>query len=544
LKSAKATLAYKFDIGISKPHESWQFYIDAQTGNIIKRRDNVMNCDYPRTLTFVSLYNGNQSTSSCRRSYGLLGLGGIGNFLGTDNWNLNFSIRDFNTRCEIQRNWEDWGTTDQQFTTASWALENAWVYFRDVHGRNGWDGYGKQARLFVNPTGNILPGLAQYDPNTQEMEFGQLTMSLDITAHEFTHGVVDFSAKLNGTAISRSLNESFADIFGEMSERRVTGATNWRIGNQIPWASIGLSNFFRDLINPASSSTPQPTVFLGANWDFSNNILSPHRNDGVQNRWFSLLALGGTQLGTTVQGIGEDAAANIAFYSLTHFLGTNSNYQDARDGSINAARILFGCGSNELLQTWSAWNAVGLATPMPVPVIPNTFAFDCSATNISISPCWFQGATYSWTGISSISGVVSGVNNSILKFNIKKAGSYNITLVATFQGTTITTPINITVSTCGPGQNPIRNPNGQNTGVFTIYPNPTFERINIDLKNNDDIYKVNIVNSVGQVMKVQNLIQLQNQISLEGLANGLYNIVIYNSVGGIEKSSKIIKSPY
>jgi bacillolysin len=545
LKSSKAVLAYVFNVSTSLPIESWKFYIDAQSGNIIKKRNNEVNCDHPRTLTFVSLYNGNQSTSSCRRNYGFLGLGGIGNFLGTDQWDLNFSIRDFNTKCEIQRNWEDWGTTDQQFTTANWALENAWVYFRDVHGRNGWNGNGKQARLFVKPDGNILPSLARYiGGDVQEMEFGQMTMSLDITAHEFTHGVVDFSAKLNGTAISKSLNESFADIFGEMSERRVTGITNWRIGNQVPWTSIGLPTFFRDLLNPASSSTPQPSVFEGANWDFSNNIQSPHRNGGVQNRWFSLLALGGTQLGTTVQGIGADAAANIAFYNLTHFLGANSNYQDARDGAINSARILYGCGSNELLQTWRAWNAVGLATPMPAPSIPTNLIYQCEIDQTaSITPCWFQGATYNWSNIASVGGVVSG---NTLTFNIQTVKAKTVTLTATFQGTTFSIPIFIKVYSCS-GNPLLRTPKVSNNGiVFSISPNPTSEKVNVDLKdiNDEGVYKVSIVNSVGQVMKNETLIQYQNQISLSGLANGLYNIIIYDSAGVIKQSSKIIKSPY
>jgi hypothetical protein len=53
-----------------------------------------------------------------------------------------------------------------------------------------------------------------------------------------------------------------------------------------------------------------------------------------------------------------------------------------------------------------------------------------------------------------------------------------------------------------------------------------------------------IGNSVGQVMKVEALKQSQNQINLSGLANGRYNIVIYDSAGDIKQSSKIIKSPY
>jgi bacillolysin len=552
LKSAKAILAYKFDIGVSKPNEgSWLVYVDAQTGLVSRKKDNLTNCNYVRTLTFVSLYNGNQSTTSCRHSYGFLGLGGIGNFLAMDDWNLNFSIRDNATQCEIQRNWEDWGTTDQQFTSANWALENTWTYFRDIHGRNGWDGNGKQAILFVDPLNNLPQG-AFYSSTSKTMTFGKFTMSLDITGHEFTHGVVDHSAKLNGTFTSLSLNESFADIFGEMIERRTLGFTNWRILDDVPWVAIGASPFplLRDLIDPNNSFPSQPVTFQGANWQGLGGIpeSDTHINGGVQNRWFTLLANGNTALG--IQGIGADAAANITYYSLTHFLGANSNFQDARDGAINSARILYGCGSNELLQTWRAWNAVGLATPMPAPFIPTNLIYQCeSDQTASISPCWFQGATYSWSNISAVGGVVSGVNNNTLTYNIKTVKNATVNLSATFQGNTVNIPISIRVNKCTGGQIPIRNPNtngNSNNPIFSISPNPTYETVNIDLKNNEDdaVYKVNIVNSVGQVMKVEALKQSQNQINLNGLANGLYNIVIYDSAGGIKQSSKIIKSPY
>jgi bacillolysin len=547
LKSTKAILAYKFEIGVSKPNEgSWLVYVDALTGLLTRKKDNLTHCDYTRSLTFVSLYNGNRTTTSCRKNYGLFGLGGIGNFLAMDDWNLNFSIINSATDCEIQRNWEDWGITDQQFTTANWALENSYIYFRDVHGRNGWDGIGKKAKLFINLDPSFF-GTAFYNPTNKTMVLGTNLMSLDVTGHEFTHGVVNHSAMLNGTFAAASLNESFADLFGEMIERRTTGTTNWRIGNQIPWTSFGLPNSFRDLINPILSVPfTQPSTFQGTNWQ-TLVIANPdeHINGGVQNRWFTLLANGGTQLGVTVQSIGADAAANITFYSLTHFLGANSGFEDARDGAINSARILYGCGSNELLQTWRASNAVGLATPMPAPLIETNLIYQCETDQTaSITPCWFQGATYSWSNIASVGGSVSG---NTLTYNIQTVKSKTVTLTASFQGVTFTIPILIKVVKCN-GTPMLRAPKVSDNGtVFSINPNPVYETVNIDLKDSNDdgiVYKVNVINSVGQVMKVEALKQSQNQINLSGLANGLYNIVIYDSAGGIKQSSKIIKSPY
>jgi Zn-dependent metalloprotease len=54
---------------------------------------------------------------------------------------------------------------------------------------------------------------------------------IDVAAHEFTHGVVEYSnAKLEYVNQSGALNEAFADIFGEMVELFVKGTNDWLIG--------------------------------------------------------------------------------------------------------------------------------------------------------------------------------------------------------------------------------------------------------------------------------------------------------------------------
>lgn len=64
----------------------------------------------------------------------------------------------------------------------------------------------------------------------------------------------------------------------------------------------------------------------------------------------------------TVEGIGIEKAAQIAYRNLTVYLGANSNYDDAKNGAIQAAEDLFGSCSNETLQCARAWNAVGVNT--------------------------------------------------------------------------------------------------------------------------------------------------------------------------------------
>ena len=48
--------------------------------------------------------------------------------------------------------------------------------------------------------------------------FGPLSQSLDVVAHELTHGVTDFSADLVYEDESGALNESYSDVLGVFAD--------------------------------------------------------------------------------------------------------------------------------------------------------------------------------------------------------------------------------------------------------------------------------------------------------------------------------------
>jgi hypothetical protein len=184
-----------------------------------------------------------------------------------------------------------------------------------------------------------------------------------VAGHEFTHLMIHAQnglGQLTNNMEPNSLNESFADILGTMVERQ------YRPGGW-DWLLSGENITLRNLLNPSLSpwingpfglfGGPQPEVYLGANWSFTQG---PHINGGVQNRWFTLLALGGTYNGVTVQGIGIDNAANIVMQNLEVYIQPLSNYEDAANGAVESAIDLFGNCSFEHQQTELAWLACGL----------------------------------------------------------------------------------------------------------------------------------------------------------------------------------------
>ncbi|MFC6876688.1 M43 family zinc metalloprotease [Flavobacterium myungsuense] len=75
--------------------------------------------------------------------------------------------------------------------------------------------------------------------------------------------------------------------------------------------------------------------------------------------------------------------------------------------------------------------------------------------------------------------------------------------------------------------------------AISIYPNPVSDNFTISSPD-ISIDKVEIYNTIGQLVKVQKLIGSESVVSIENLSAGLYNIKIYNN-GKLLKSNKIIK---
>lgn len=207
----------------------------------------------------------------------------------------------------------------------------------------------------------------------------------DIIGHEITHHLIETHLKkgeLNMWREFGALNESFADIFGELIEYYTNCArdstkcgNDWIIGSQIPITSYGL----RNMANPKDEkmSYQQPNTYKGINWvPAEPGCTAPdncgiHTNSGVQNYWFYLLANGGSgvnDLGIeyNIVGIGMESAAKIVFRSIIEYLEEGFGYEDVAVSSIKAAKDIFGSYSEEEKQTRAAWIAVGVLEENPI----------------------------------------------------------------------------------------------------------------------------------------------------------------------------------
>ncbi|HAS41215.1 MAG TPA: hypothetical protein DCS93_12090 [Microscillaceae bacterium] len=382
-------LAYHIVLISEEPESHNEVIVDAHTGRVLLNNPLLRQCfvkghkhhhkhkkahKVKKTKAFASqgtgytLYSGTQTihTDPHNGGYRLFD-DSRGNGIHIKNSNNNFNW-DFNGATEFvdnDNNWTqaEWDNADKDAAgiEALWAYEKTYDYYAQFHNRNSLDNNGRLLRALVHSNNNWFN--AQYSSAFVMMRFGDgsgnqspLT-TLDITTHELTHGVTDFTADLVYANESGALNESFSDIFAAAVEAwAAPSKATWLVGDDI--------GHIRDMENPNAKG--HPDTYKGTNWfTGSGDFGGVHTNSAVLNHWFYLLSVG--KSGTndngdayTVNGISIEKAARIAYRMLTVYLNSSSNYAAARTAGIQSATDLFGAGSPEVIQTTNAFYAVGV----------------------------------------------------------------------------------------------------------------------------------------------------------------------------------------
>lgn len=229
-------------------------------------------------------------------------------------------------------------------TTAHWIISELADFYSQCFGNNNLT---KNTKI----NAGVYENNAWYNYNTDEITLGlkndKWLSTIDIIGHEMAHKLVREGANLEYYGESGALNESFADIFGTLSEKYIRtnhGRTwNWTIGED----AVTL----RNMSNPEQYS--QPSYYHGNNWYYGTNDNGGiHTNSGVQNKWFYNLS----------QSIGIDKAGIIAYITLCSYLTPTSCFNDALFASVFAAEYIYGYCSDERDAVVSAWQAVGVSS--------------------------------------------------------------------------------------------------------------------------------------------------------------------------------------
>ncbi|MES2726388.1 MAG: M4 family metallopeptidase [Bacteroidota bacterium] len=502
-------LTWVFRIKALNPYFDNNVYIDATDGSLIKEISNI------HTGDFNHLYYGMKGDLDTHRK--------PGNWFTSDKWFLhaNDETRNILTQDNDNSsstyyhsitdyysqpwNWDDmtysdgddhWGNDHWSATAAHYCASKSWDFYKKTAlNRNGMTGWGKHVRVIADWK-NDAAAYTQQD-NEDHIFIGRYNnhylATYDIVGHEFTHGVVRNSKPLPNEKISGAIGESFGDIFGFMVERYMFGyVRNWTIGEDAGYTIRNLQspNVYNHPFYYLDVNTWSPVV--NCTPSRSNDNCGIHINCGVQNKWFYLLSMGGSQLiyinntlqpARTVSGIGIDKAARIAYYAMTNFINynaSNTTFDAVRASTINAAKILYGYCSNEYIQTCRAWYAVNVGTSCdPCLIVPNWYSRNFP---------YQQPIDLMGTGLAER-------ENHVAKMKV------------------------------------FPNPASNKIKVMV-------EEINADLSNNN--YTINILTVDGKLVFTNTYNTIENvEINVEDLVDGVYFITVTNS--NWTKNSKFVK---
>ncbi|MEU1869264.1 Zn-dependent metalloprotease [Streptomyces ambofaciens] len=272
-----------------------------------------------------------------------------------------------------------WGTgkADDRASAAvdaQYGTDATWDYYEDVHGRRGiaGDGKGSYNRVHYGTRYNN----AFWDDGCFCMTYGDgdgttfgPLVSLDVAAHEMSHGVTSKTAALTYSGEPGGLNEATSDIFGALVEWHADNSADpgdYRIGEKVVRDGFG-RDALRYMDRPSRDGSSADC------WTTSLGDLDVHYSSGVANHFAYLLAegsgartVGGVRYdsptcdGSTVSGIGRDKLGDIWYRALTVYMTSSTDYAGARAATLSAAGDLYGTDSAEYAAVGAAWSAVNV----------------------------------------------------------------------------------------------------------------------------------------------------------------------------------------
>jgi Zn-dependent metalloprotease len=401
-------LAYKVDIFAKEPLSRADYFIDARTGAFIGKKDKLFYSD--ATGTANTQYSGKRTIHSDKngskyRLWDLTRGNGVITLHGDKTSDLDYTSTT-----------PDWTLKGQgqHAMDVHYGVEETYDFYKTKFNRNSLDDHGLALISYVND-GEL--DNAHWDGTA--MNFGIRSTNskgvtgIDVTGHELTHGVTQYTSGLNYSYESGAMNESMSDIMGKSVQFFAKpNDKNWQMSNDMGWV-------IRDMSNPNSQG--QPDTYLGKKWySGSSDNGGVHTNSGVGNYMFYLLVDGGSGKNDngdnyTVNSIGLGKADKIIYRSETIYLTPTSQYNDWREACINAATDLYGANSNEVKQVKNAWHAVGVG--------------DYYCYSYGVTTYYMYNKKVKFSNINNASGNDGGYGNySNLTANVKKGQTYPISL--------------------------------------------------------------------------------------------------------------------
>ncbi len=397
---SNAKLAY--DISI-KPNfvERWQYFVDANTGQILEKYNHTCAVDGPATATARDLNNISRNIRTYQKgnAYFLIDTskdmfpGGTVNAEDPQGviWTIdaNRSTAEDLSIKQIASSNNTWSNP-----TAVSAHSNAGIaydYFKNTFNRKSLNGTGGTIISIINineideKTG-LNTGMDNAFWNGEFMGYGNgksffkpLAGGLDVAGHEMTHGVIENTANLVYQNQSGAINESMADVFGVLIDRE---NGDFVVGEDV----MKNGPFLRSLSDPAKGDQP---ANMNQRYTGSEDNGGVHINSGIPNKAFHLFVTGLSGANENEQ---KAKAEQVYYRALTKYLTRSSKFIDLRAAIIQSCTDLASTvGSNAASVAANAFDAVGIGggttttpTTKPVEDLPSNIGDEFI---LSYDPC-------------------------------------------------------------------------------------------------------------------------------------------------------------
>ncbi|UBH12957.1 M4 family metallopeptidase [Macrococcus armenti] len=339
---------YQINLSYTSPEPAnWFITVDAQTGQIIKKQNKL------RSMTnYVGRGIG---VNGAYKPVGLVEDGGI------------YYLADYSQPTKLETYSAAHTTTTTKDVTdtdkylrdfaqrpavdAAYYSRKVYDYYKNVHGRESYDGNGAPIYTIVNYDSNYnnaaWTGKAMIYGDGDGEKFGPLSASLDITAHELTHAVTGATAKLEYHTQSGALDEHVADAFGFFVDPE-----DFSIAEDIYTPKIPNDGGLRNFDNPEAQNRPG---HMDEYWDFLA--------DTEEEDW------GGVHINATIlnkalyytihdEQLDVKKAEKIYYRALTNYFTPWIQFTDAKQALMRAARDLY--TEEDAQKINRGWNKVGI----------------------------------------------------------------------------------------------------------------------------------------------------------------------------------------
>ena len=346
--------------------DHWYYFVDAGSGAILEKY-NATNSDGATVATAADLSGQTRSLNTYQVGANFFMIDATRKtFVAKSSmpnepkgalWTLDAGGTDFKTVKQVSSKNNAW--SDPAAVSAHYNLGRVFEYFLSTFDRLGIDGAGSTmiSAVHVTEAGKKMDNaywngvaMAYGDGN---VSFKSLARSLDVAAHEMTHGIINATVNLEYKFQSGALNESMADVFGAMVDR-----DDWTLGEEVVIPSVYPSGAMRNMKDPHNGGKSvsdrgwQPAhmdEFL--EWKLEDDNGGVHFNSGIPNRACFLIA----------DAIGREKTEKIYYRVLeARYLNSSSQFIDMRLAAIRAATDLHGEASAEVAAVKAGFNGVGI----------------------------------------------------------------------------------------------------------------------------------------------------------------------------------------